>query len=183
MPHGKFGRLRWPAAVCRRPGWGTRDTWTTPLIIDFTRDSLPRCHELALFCMSLPRLLDRIHATRRHLDGYSRYMPLSTPYCLVSGRCRSPTVSLPAYLLTSRPWTSAFVSSWSDSAFCVCVGVSCGYSADPVVGLAFVMSPTCNCLSCLFCCAWGGGGGRLHCSSGGWGCFPPLRFLSMCTFA
>ena len=53
----------------------------------------------------------------------------------------------------------------------MCVGVSCGYSADLVVGLAFVTSPTCNCLSCLFCCAWGG---RLHCSSGGWGCFPPF---------
>ena len=39
------------------------------------------------------------------------------------------------------------------------VGVSCGYSADLVVCLAFVTSPTCNCLSCLFCCAWGGGGG------------------------
>ena len=51
----------------------------------------------------------------------------------------------------------------------VCVGVSCGYSAGLVVGLAFVTSPTCNCLVLfiLLCL-----GGRLHCSSGGWGCFP-----------
>ena len=52
------------------------------------------------------------------------------------------------------------------------MGVSCGYLADPEVGLVFVTSPTCNCLSCVLCCAWGGG--RLHCSSGGWGCFSPF---------
>ena len=158
MPHGKLGQLGRPATACRRPGWGTRGTqsWTTPLIIDFARDGLPHCYELDLFCMSLSRLLDtRRDATWMQLVHVT--LCPSSPYCLVSGRCRSLTVSLPAYQLTSRPWTSAFVSSWSDSAFFVCVGVSCGYSADLVVGLAFVTSPACNCLSCLFCCAWGVG--------------------------
>ena len=48
----------------------------------------------------------------------------------------------------------------------MCVGVSCGYSADLVVGLAFVTSPTCNCLSCLFCCAWGGVGSTVPVEGG-----------------
>ena len=74
MPHGKFGRLGRPATVCRRPGSG--DTWTTPMIIDFALDGLPHCHELDLFCMSLSRLLDRIHATRRHQDAAGTCHPL-----------------------------------------------------------------------------------------------------------
>ena len=52
------------------------------------------------------------------------------------------------------------------------MGVSCGYLADPEVGLVFVTSPTCT--VCLVYFAVPGGGGRLHCSSGGWGCFSPF---------
>ena len=72
-----------------------------------------------------------------------------------------------------------FVSSWFESAF-LFLGVSCVYVADPAVGLAFVMSPTCTCLSCLLCGAWGVGstvpveGGVVP---------PPLRFMAMYTFA
>ena len=64
------------------------------------------------------------------------------------------------------------------------MGVSCGYLADPEVGLVFVTSPTCT--VCLLYFAVPGGGGEGVGSTvpvEGGVVFPPLRFLSMYTFA
>ena len=63
---------------------------------------------------------------------------------------------------------------------CTLAPVNRSSHASRESGVAYLIGEV-NC-RCFCCCAWGGGG-RLHCSSGGWGCFPPLRFLSMCTFA
>ena len=60
------------------------------------------------------------------------------------------------------------------------MGVSCGYLADPEVGLVFVTSPTCT--VCLVYFAVPGGVGSTVPVEGGV-VFPPLRFLSMYTFA
>jgi len=52
------------------------NTLATLLLYDFARDGLPHCCELALFCMSVPRLLDRLPATRRHLVAAGTGHPL-----------------------------------------------------------------------------------------------------------
>ena len=152
----RTGSLAWSACdrlPTSRLG-NSGNTSATPLLIDFASDGLPHCCELAL---SVCRFRDSLTGYTRR-DATWMQLVQARLYSLlpVSGRCRSLTVSLPAYLLTSRPWTSAFVCSWYDSAF-LCVGVSCGYLADPEVGLVFVTSPTCNVWLVYFVVPGGGG--------------------------
>ena len=97
------------------------NTSATPLLIDFARDGLPHCCELAL---SVCRFRDSLAGYTRR-DATWMQLVQATLYSLlpVSGRCRSLTVSLPAYLLTSRlGLLRLFVCSWYDSAFFVCGG-------------------------------------------------------------
>ena len=71
------------------------------------------------------------------------------------------TDSVVASVFADKPpldFCVCIVRSWYDSAF-LCVGVSCGYLADPEVGLVFVTSPTCNVCLVYFAVPGGGGGG------------------------
>ena len=156
------------------------NTSATPLLIDFARDGLPHCCELAL---SVCRFRDSLTGyTRRDATWMQLVQAPSTPYCLYPAgadhwQCRCQRICWQAALGLLR----LFVRSWYDSAF-LCVGVSCGYLADPEVGLVFVTSPTCNVCLVYFAVPGGGGVGSTVPVEGGV-VFPPLRFLSMYTFA
>ena len=104
-------RLGRPATVCRRPGWGTR---VTPRLHHWSLTSpVTVCRTAASWHFSACRYCDSLTGyTRRDTTWMQLVQATSTPYCLVSGRCRSLTVSLPACLLTSRTWTYAIVNSW-----------------------------------------------------------------------
>ena len=183
MPHGKFGRLGRPATDCQRPGWETRVTprlhhclLTSPVTVCRTAVSWH-----FLYVDSATPWPDTRDATP---PGCSWYRPLSTPYCLYPAgadhwQYRCQRICWQAALGLLR----LFVCSWYDSAFlCVCGGqlriLGWPGSRSRVRNVSNM-----HCLSCVLCCAWGGGGVGSTVPVEGGVVFPPLRFLSMYTFA